>query len=87
MSMSAVYAFGAFVYIFWAIHRLYVAWKNSYVTEVDDPHFGFETARISRSTKPKVYWLSITITSLLLAVALIFLFFISADLMSAQALG
>jgi hypothetical protein len=79
-----LYALGAVAYIVWAARRLFVAWHAGYVTEVDDPMFGFETARMSRIERPKTYWLGVAITSLLMVAALVFLYFVAAEILQAH---
>ena len=80
--MRWFHAVAALAYIVWASHRLYVAWRRGYVVEIDDPQFGFETSQMYRSERPGIYWFSVTVTGVLLVLAIIFIFFIGADLIS-----
>ena len=82
MTWLLLYAAGAVAFILWATRRLYVAWTNGHVKEVDDPEFGHDMRLIHRTDRPKRFWISVIITSALLVLLLVFLYFIFVELMS-----
>ena len=82
MNWPLLYAAGASAFILWAIRRLYLAWTQHYVVEVDDPEFGFEEKQIHRAERPTRFWFSFGITAFLLVVMLVVLYFATIDLMS-----
>ena len=82
MMWLLLYAAAAIAFILWAARRLFLAWGKGYVKVVDDPNFGFETAQIYRTDKPRAFWFSVVVTSLLLVAALVLLYFICVDLIS-----
>jgi ABC-type sugar transport system permease subunit len=77
-------AIGLLAFIIWAIRRFYIAWSKGYVTEVDDEGFGGETARMSRSQRPKLFWSSVTITTLLLLTSVVLFYFVAVHILTAQ---
>jgi hypothetical protein len=82
VTKDLLYGVAALAFIVWATRRLFIAWTQGYVKEVDDPYFGYETANIYRAARPRRFWVSVGITSLLLLVAIAFLCLIGSDLAS-----
>jgi hypothetical protein len=77
-----LYGVAALVFIIWATRRLSLAWARDYVREVDDPIYGYETANVHRTAKPRKFWFSVAVTALLLMLAIVFLSFIAVELVS-----
>jgi hypothetical protein len=77
-----LYCVAALAFVVWATRRLFLAWTQDYVKEVDDPAFGVATEHIFRTVRPRKFWFSVGMTSLLLLAALVFLYLIGVELVS-----